>query len=397
VTRVALVLSYFPTELRPHAGVQFYHMAGALAKLAEVGVFVVLPEYPKAGLLKPRRFAHKESDRPLPLAGVPVRHVTYPAFPLVSRVLNGRTCGKRLLPELRTFRPDVVVAYQVYPEAYAALYAAEKLGVPCVAGAIGSDVRRIPRFVGPLVASTLQRASHVVTVCEELSERARRMGVPPAKVSTIMNGCDPEIFHRRDRDPARAALGVAPETRLVVFTGNLVEVKGLPDLIRALSILDTAGMPVDATLIGSGPLEPRLRELAGSLGLASRIRFTGSLAPREVAQWLGAADVFCLPSLSEGSPNVMMEALRCGRPVVASNVGGIPELLTPMSGILTPPSNPTALADALRQAFTRHWDEAAIARISRRTWSDMAGETYDVCRKVLNQGLPAGQPVSRTA
>jgi teichuronic acid biosynthesis glycosyltransferase TuaC len=107
--------------------------------------------------------------------------------------------------------------------------------------------------------------------------------------------------------------------------------------------------------------------------------------------------VFCLPSLSEGSPNVMMEALRCGRPVVASNVGGIPELLTPMSGILTPPSNATALADALRQAFTRHWDEAAIARISRRTWSDMAGETYDVCRKVLNQGLPAGQPVSRTA
>jgi glycosyltransferase involved in cell wall biosynthesis len=373
--------------------VQFYHMAGALAKLAEVGVFVVLPEYPKAGLLKPRRFAHKESDRPLPLAGVAVRHVTYPAFPLVSRVLNGRTCGRRLLPELRRFRPDVVVAYQVYPEAYAALYAAERLGVPCVAGAIGSDVRRIPRFVGPLVESTLRRSSHVVTVCEELSERARKMGVPPAKVSTIMNGCDPQIFHPRDRRQMRAKLGVDPAKRLAVFTGNLVEVKGLPDLIRAQAMLETAGMPIDATLIGSGPLEPRLRELAGSLGVMPRLRFAGSLAPTEVAQWLGAADVFCLPSLSEGSPNVMMEALRCGRPVVASNVGGIPELLTEASGILTPPSNPAALADALRQAFSRRWDEAAISRMNRRTWADMAGETFDICLKVLNQEAP----VSRTA
>jgi glycosyltransferase involved in cell wall biosynthesis len=137
-----------------------------------------------------------------------------------------------------------------------------------------------------------------------------------------------------------------------------------------------------------------LRELCRQLGIESRVRFTGSLAPSEVARWLGAADVFCLPSLSEGSPNAMVEALCSGRPAVASNVGGIPELISEESGILAPPSNPPALAEALREAFTRSWDQAAIGNMYRRTWDDMARDTYEVCTGTLSRERPAGQALS---
>jgi len=396
MTRIALVLSYYPTDRRPHRGMPFFHKAKALSELAELGIFVTSPQYPDHRFLRPRRFAHSGPEQPISLPGVSVRSVPYPALPMITRVLNGGTCGKRLLPHLREFRPDVVLAYQVYPEAYAAVYAARALNIPCVVGAIGSDIRCSPAMVRPLVRRTLRNASFVVTVCDELSARAIQLGATACKVATIRNGCDPEIFQPRDRAAARQSLGVSAASRLVVFTGNLVAVKGLPDLIRATALLNNGGTSMDVTLIGSGPLESELRELSRGLGIERSIRFTGALPPATIAQWLGAADVFCLPSHSEGSPNAIIEALQCGRPVVASNVGGIPELLNPTSGILVPPANPAALATALQHAFTRHWDETAIAKLNGRTWKDMARDTYQACLGVLHNDRVMEEPLSLT-
>ena len=94
-----------------------------------------------------------------------------------------------------------------------------------------------------------------------------------------------------------------------------------------------------------------------------------------------AADLFCLPSYSEGCPNVVVEALACGRPVVATRVGGIPELVKGTCGMLIPPRDIGELRRALDAALSKQWDGEEIARTSRRSWKDVAAETFAVCRR----------------
>jgi glycosyltransferase involved in cell wall biosynthesis len=102
-----------------------------------------------------------------------------------------------------------------------------------------------------------------------------------------------------------------------------------------------------------------------------------------VASWLAAANIFCLPSYAEGCPNAVIEALACGRPVVATNVGGIPELVDSESGILVAPQDSQALADAFHQALSRRWDEPAISQRAQRGWDQVAEETRQICMECL--------------
>jgi teichuronic acid biosynthesis glycosyltransferase TuaC len=273
---------------------------------------------------------------------------------------------------------------------YAAVRVARRLGLPVVIGATGSDVRCIPDpWTRRLVKATLREADFVVAKSGQLREEVLRLGAAPGKVAAIRNGCDGTVFHPGDRAAARRALGVGQGTRLIVFTGRLVAVKGVQELIAALGQLRGAGQPVELALIGDGPLEASLRRRCEKEGLAGAVRFLGALSQREVARWLTAADVFCLPSYSEGCPNVVLEALACGRPVVATQVGGVPEITSPRCAILVPPADAGALAAALRRALDTHWDEAVIAAGNGRTWTDMARETYQVCAALAAGHCPA--------
>ena len=380
--RLALVVSYFPTEHRPHSGMPFFNKARALARHCHLSVYVLAPRYPQSPLLQPRRFGHRAGETPLELPDVRVEYVPYPAFPVLTRLLNGWQCARGLRPRLESFQPDVVVSYQLYPEAFGAVAAAGSLGIPSIAGAIGSDLRCSGAALRPLIRKTMSDASAVITVCDDLTNRAVGMGIPRSKVHTVSNGCDRRVFFPRHRGESRQALGVPPDTRLVVFTGNLVEVKGLPHLIAAVARLRDRGEPVEAALIGAGPLESRLRRQAHALGIADRIRFLGSKPPGEVAEWLSAADLFCLPSSSEGSPNVIAEALCCGRPVVASRVGGIPDLVDERCGRLVPPADPEGLAEAISAALRREWNESEISRSFSRSWDDVAREILHLCEEI---------------
>jgi glycosyltransferase involved in cell wall biosynthesis len=383
IPKIAVVLSYFPTAAQPNRGTQFLQQMTAMSELCDLNVFVVQPEYPKSRMLQPRRFLSRRSGQ-LPGLSFSVTHIDYPAVPVISRAFNGRTCAGQLLPHIRAASPDAILAYHIYPEADAAVRVARRLGVPAIAGAVGSDICDLP---GPLVRlmtrRTLAAASLVLTKSNHLRSQVLEFGVPPSKVRAILNGCDEATFRPQDRAAARSKLGVAGDTQLVAFTGNLVPVKGLSYLIEAAANLIASGRRITVVLIGNGPLEPALRSLCSRRNIPGNVLFAGSCAPARVAEWLAASDVFCLPSLSEGYPNVVLEALSCGRPVVASAVGGVPELLDASCGILVPPRSPALLADALKAALDRHWDHAAIAGRFRRSWADMARETVDACVEVI--------------
>ena len=137
-------------------------------------------------------------------------------------------------------------------------------------------------------------------------------------------------------------------------------------------------------LIGDGVMKAELMELVQRSGLKDRVLLPGGLPPKEVARWICASDILTLPSWSEGYPNVVVEAIACGRPVVATDVGGTREIVDASNGILVQPRNPEELAGALQSALQRQWNHAGIAAAMRRSWDDVAADTLKVCTSLVS-------------
>jgi len=206
------------------------------------------------------------------------------------------------------------------------------------------------------------------------------MGAPGNKVTAIRNGCDTYSL-----DPAGPGAVDAPRTgETILYVGNVIESKGVIDLMAAFLDLAAARPEARLAVIGDGEAVGDLKAQAAAAGHADRVLMPGRRKSTEVAAWMRAADLLCLPSHSEGCPNAIVEALACGRPVVATNVGGIPELVDEECGILVPAHDPAGLRQALEAALKRQWDRAKIAAAHRRGWDVVALETYKVCCRVLS-------------
>jgi teichuronic acid biosynthesis glycosyltransferase TuaC len=384
--RIAVVTHFYPSDAEPQRGLAVYHHVLALAEWADIEVCCLQPEYPKGRFLQPRTYPYKKSNASSSRAAdLPVRTVSYPVFPLLSRPFNASICSARLTPQIQQIQPDLILGCFAYPDGRAAVLTGKKLDIPVIVEALGSDLRRVRSlWMRRLVRDTVQQAAFVVTVSDELRTRALQLGASPDRVRTIRRGCDADIFHLAYRDEARLELGISEDVELIVFVGRFVELKGLYELFTVLPSLAARRPRVRLACIGEGPLESELRRIAKNCDMTHHVIFPGSVEPHEVAQWLSASNLLCLPSHSEGLPNVVVEALSCGRPVVATEVGGLPEIVDPRCGILTPPRDPQRLLDALGACLSRAWDEQLIAGIFRRSWKDAAWETYQTCIKVLS-------------
>jgi glycosyltransferase involved in cell wall biosynthesis len=396
--RVAAVTHLYPTDAEPAKGAAILQRFQEFAKYADVTVFCVMPDYPDFRFLQPRTFQHKRATRIYSAPPVDGTIVRYPALPWLSRPLNGRACGNRLLPHLRKARPDIVLSTFLYPDGYAAVRCGRELGIPVIVEAIGSDLKRVKGYwARRWTRETVQNANYLTTVSADLRRRAiEEFGAPADRVQVIQGGCDPAIFRLSSRAYARQSLGVAADAELIVFAGRLVEIKGLRELFSALPGLIARRPRAQLACVGEGPLLPALRAAAERGGIEKSVRFAGALPPGGVAQWMTASNLVCLPSYSEGTPGVVIEALACGRPVVASRVGGIPELIGPACGILVPPKDAKRLAEGLEQALARDWNESLIAASFQRSSKDSAQEYFDLCLKVLQRSA-ASQPVSAYA
>jgi glycosyltransferase involved in cell wall biosynthesis len=218
------------------------------------------------------------------------------------------------------------------------------------------------------------------------------LGIPAESVIVQHNGVDGTRFFLRDREEARRRQGVPPDRRVACFVGNLVPEKGPDILIEALSRLDPSVLrSLRMVFIGEGPLKEKLLASAERLGISKAISFIGRRSPQDVAWWIAASDVVCLPSRREGCPNVVLEALASGRPVVAAAVGGVPELLNPHNGLLALPEDPEAFADALELALKREWNPTDLRRsVGSLSWEN----TGRVLHTTLLEALASG-PMSR--
>ncbi|HJT97412.1 MAG TPA: glycosyltransferase [Rhodanobacteraceae bacterium] len=393
--RIALVTPMLPVAHDPARGRYIHETARALSLIADVRVFFMQPRYPRLPGLAPRSFLHEAVGDDYTLDGIAVEAFEYPAVPGLSRVTNGVVAGRLLAQRMRAFAPEVAIGYWVYPDGYATAYAARRLGIPCIVGARGSDIHVRDRVNAYMTRGAIAKADLLLTVSKAMRQRAiDAFGADPERTRTIINGFDTSIFHPRPQAEMRAKLGIAPDARVVIYVGRFVETKGLCELLDAFASLAKRDPKLRLALVGDGVMRERLTAMIAEAGLARRVLMPGGFEPAQVAEWIAAADVLTLPSWSEGYPNVIVEAIACGRPVVATDVGGTREIADESSGILVPPRDARALEAALAEALARDWDRDAIAASLARNWSDVAADTLAACEDVI-AAHARGETVSR--
>jgi teichuronic acid biosynthesis glycosyltransferase TuaC len=377
--RIALVTPVFPTHKQRHRGIYIYNTARSLQRHADVDVVCSSITYPLLRAVRPEALRCGRVDLNDSPKDVHVRYLDYPGFPVITRPLNSISCCSAIRSHVKSLGPDLILAYWTHPEGNAAIQIGRELDIPVIVGALGSDLLLAKGLGRYLATRAVTTADYVLTVSEGLRRAAISFGAPAGRVKTIPNGSDRSIFYLRDRSASRAKLGINPGVRLVLFVGWLTPLKGVPELVAAFARVRREVANAELVCIGEGPL----KQFVSSTPRADRVRALSHKTSEEIADWLGACDLLCLPSCSEGCPNVVVEALSSGRPVIGTQVGGIPELVDDRSGILVPPRDVARLASAICEGLNRKWNENAIAARMGRSWDDVADETYSVCLEVL--------------
>ena len=212
-----------------------------------------------------------------------------------------------------------------------------------------------------------RQADLLLSVCEEIrGEWLARYGIVPQRMRTIPNGVDSHRFTPADGAEGRRALGLPQDAFVAGTVGRLDPIKNQAALIQAAARLSREVPTLHTVLIGTGPLEQELRQMAEALSIAERVHFPGLC--REVEHLLPAFDVFVLPSLSEGMSNVLLEAMSCGVPPVCSDLPSHHEIVTPgMDAVLLQPCDETTLAEALRDLYRNPAARSRLAANARRT------------------------------
>ena len=345
--RLLTLTTLFPNSCQPRHGI---FIANRLRYLCDTGrieatIVAAIPWFPGA-YRDVSRVPKTES-----MFGFQVRHPRYIQVPAIGMRIQPDSLARALLRELRRNRLDggcfdAVDAHYFYPDGVAAARVAQELALPLVITARGSDINLIGAIPFALrrMLHAAKSAQALIAVSSTLAARMTDLGMPPDRTHVLRNGVDTDLFSPCSRPEARRRLGMCETGPWVLAVGNLVAEKGFELLLRA-----TAALPDTLLLIvGQGPLRDVLRSLAAAIA-PGRVEFRDNMSQAELRYAYAACDVLGVPSLREGWPNVILEAISCGTPVVASPVGGIPEILhSEAPALLVQERNPQTWTCALR-------------------------------------------------
>ena len=284
-------------------------------------------------------------------------------------------------------RLDLIDAHFAYPDGYAASLLGSWLGVPFTVTLRGTESRHVldPRLRGK-VQIALQRASRVFAVSESLRQLAMTLGISPEKVRVVGNGVDLDKFNPLPRAEARNALGLPADVPVLVTVGALVERKGFHRVIELMPALRDRYPGLVYLVVGGsspeGDWSNQLQRQVQDLGLVDAVHFLGPLPPQQLRLPLSAANLMVLATRNEGWANVLLEAMACGLPVLATDVGGNVEVVCePGLGSIVPFGDAVALRKAIEQALVASWDADAIRSYAQRnTWDQRVQVLVDEFR-----------------
>lgn len=356
--RIVVVPKDFPSPVQPGAGVFVLRQLQALAQLGhEMHVVRFVPHAPPLGskwrLYRsiPQAYDYEGIHVTTIRAFYPPRMIGLEYLPLQVRSALER--------ETRRIGAEIVHAHCVIPEGNVVV----SQPLPTVITAHGSDAYSWPWLRPGLTRAArnaVTKASRVVAVSDFIRQQVLRLA--DRDVSVIYNGADDAIFTPADRSSVQREMGIAPGRKVIAFAGRLHEAKGIFELLDAAAKL--RDLQTLVLIAGEGPQRERAEHIARETGVD--VRFLGLLTSTQLARMFCASDCVTLPSYSEGLPVVVCEAMLCARTVVATPVGGIPEILRDgESGMLVPVRDSNALASALRHALT---DDALRDRLGKNAY-----------------------------
>jgi teichuronic acid biosynthesis glycosyltransferase TuaC len=293
----------------------------------------------------------------------------------------------------------VLHTHTVLPDGLAGILLSRKFKSPHVCTIHGSDININPfinKLAFLLTRRTLERCDHIVSVSRKLRTKIQTISDAVNEISVIYNGADPAKFKPIPQPIAKKELGIEHRGKIIIFIGDLVPVKGADILIAAFAKLIKQDDANDACLflIGDGFEKTKLAGLAKSLAVESRVCFYGKRNHEEIPLWLNAADVFVLPSISEGFPTVVPEVMMCGVPVVATDVGGVSEaVIDGTTGVLVKPREVESLAEAIGCClkdgrFARKIAENGKHLSSKFTWLENARASVSIYNELLRTHSP---------
>ena len=322
------------------------------------------------------------------------RYVVVPKCDVFSGITYFMGCRGAVIDSVERHRAAILHVHCAYPDAVGVGLIARQLSIPYVVTVHGSDINVVAQnsSVRTQIRWALKNASGLIGVSDELCRKLQSL-VPSQRevISQVpCAGVDPEVFSIRETTELKESLAVSRFEKIVLFAGRLVPIKSVDTLIKAWGQICNShkgSFSGRLIIVGDGPERGALEVLATEIGVREKVRFMGEMSQDQLARWLSASAVFCLPSKSEGTPNTVVEALASGRPVVASRVGGIPNLIcSDESGILVDPGNVDHLALGLKMALARQWNPELIARSVRHlTWDALADRNIEVLLRAFER------------
>lgn len=394
--RILSLSTNYPNPLQPDLGLFVRRRLQAIAKHHQITMVSPLPAFdyshPQRKFLAGWKNIQHWQDESIQVWNP---RWLYPPF---GTPLNSVTLFLRIASQIQFWHQqqpfDLIDAHFGFPEGIAAAMLARKLNLPFTITQRGHEPIVAQRsWSQSRLSWALCSADHVISVSDELTRFAMDLGVSSSQATTVSNGVNSDIFYRSSALHVRTRLGIPYDARLILSVGYLVPRKGHQRVIHALKELYQMQSHTNTHLVivGGESTSPGfariLQDEVSRSGLNQFVHFCPPLSQEGVAEMMNAADVLCLASDWEGCPNVVVEAMACGTPVVASGVGQNPQLIqVGVNGFLFPLKEPGKLAERLHAALQMKWDRSFIAEQGqRRTWDVVAEEVNGIFQQIVSQ------------
>jgi len=389
--KIILVLTNsFPNPNKIHWGIFIAQTLKHLSEYYCIEVIKPVPWVPKIIKYFTTKTSdmHTYSNLPQNWAweGMNVHYLRFFYFPKISQSFHSIFIAFHLYFRIKCLGVKniaLINAHYLYPEGVAAVVLGKILNLPVVISARGSDVNiEATHFLKrPQIKWAINNASMVIGVSKDLCEKMQKIICYSHKIIRfIPNGINHSLFQNLDKKMCREKLSLPHDKKILLFVGRIDPVKNIINLIKAIRVLkDQNKVNFHTILIGDGPLEETIQNKIKESELSTDIVMIGMKPHNEIPVWMTAADILCLPSINEGQPNVILESLACGTPVVGSNVGGIPELINEQNGYLFSPHSINEIANAIHTAMLSNWDRESVAHtVQHLTWENTA-TAYKIC------------------
>ena len=390
--KVLVFTSLYPNNVWPNHGVFVKERMTHFASLENCDIRVVapVPYFPPIKINS--RYGYSQVVREEIREGIKIYHPRYFMTPKIGMSFYGYWMFLSVLPLIKKIKQefdfDLIDAHYVFPDGLAGVLLGLYFKKPVIVSARGSDINQYVQLplIRRLVRYTLQKSDRLIAVCNALKQEMIKLNIPAEKVAVIPNGVDHIRFHPISKQIARQELNL-PNKKIIVSVGSLIPRKGFDLLINAVKILEQQYDEKDLYLVivGEGAVRQKLEQMISKLHLEDKIKLVGNIPHSDLFRWYSAADLFCLTSHREGWPNVIMEAMACGVPVVATDVWGVPEIIhSEDMGFLTK-TNASEIAKKISFSLKKSWDRDKIVQYSAQNdWHHVALSVLHEFNSILN-------------